>query len=82
MCRIGNLELGDATLASIVAELEGGNGSLTLERARVSAILGDGAKSLELLRQALSQPMGPSEFEVSADPHFAQLDLSTLSVKG
>ncbi|HWO57185.1 MAG TPA: protein kinase [bacterium] len=56
---------------SRVGQLEGGNGAITLERARVYAILGEAVRARELLTLALSQPMGPSDFEVSVDPHFA-----------
>jgi tetratricopeptide (TPR) repeat protein len=64
--------------AARVGQLASGNGTLTLERARVHAILGDSAKSLELLKQSLTQPAGPSDFEIRTDPHFAHLDLAPI----
>lgn len=67
-----------ASHADKVGQLEGSNGSLTLERARVFAIAGDPQRALALIRQALTQPMGPSDFEVSVDPHFMNIDLVDL----
>jgi tetratricopeptide (TPR) repeat protein len=65
--------------AERAARLEPGNGALTLELARVRALVGDADAALATLRDALTQPMGPSLFEVRRDPHFGTLDLSSLS---
>jgi len=65
--------------AERAARLETGNGALTLELARVRALLGDSEAALAALKDALAQPMGPSLFEVRRDPHFGTVDLSVLS---
>jgi eukaryotic-like serine/threonine-protein kinase len=77
LARVGNFSEAEVQ-SERVAQIEPSNGSLTIERARVYAIAGNEAKALELLRLSLSQPMGPSEFEISADPHFANLQLSPI----
>lgn len=66
------------TYADKVGQIEDGNGALTLERARVFAIAGDTQGTLSLMSQALTQPMGPSNFEISVDPHFKAIDLGSL----
>jgi serine/threonine protein kinase len=62
--------------AERAAKMESGNGAITLELARVRAICGDAGGALVAIAGALNQPMGPSAFEVKADPHFSGIDLS------
>ncbi|MEW5873959.1 MAG: protein kinase [Candidatus Zixiibacteriota bacterium] len=64
--------------SSQATRLESGNGAITLELARVHANMEDADGARRTLELALQQPMGPSLFEIKADPHFDRLDLSPL----
>jgi predicted Zn-dependent protease len=64
--------------AAKAASAETGNGGITVELARTRALCGDAGGALVALASALNQPMGPSVFEIKADPHFAGIDLSQL----
>jgi tetratricopeptide (TPR) repeat protein len=75
--RLGKKDEAIAT-AGRAAAMESGNGAITLELARVRAICGDSGGALVAIAGALHQPMGPSVFEITVDPHFADLDLSQL----
>jgi hypothetical protein len=66
------------TRAERAAEMEEGNGQISLELARVRARCKAQNGALVALASALGQPMGPSAFEVEADPHFSGIDLSQL----
>jgi len=64
--------------AAKAAAAETGNGGITVELARTRALCGDASGAVVALASALNQPMGPSVFEIKADPHFAGIDLSQL----
>jgi tetratricopeptide (TPR) repeat protein len=78
LARLGNASEAE-TQANRVANLEPGNGALTLERARVFSTMGNTEMAVTLLKQALAQPMGPSEYEIKVDPHFAGIETHALS---
>ncbi|GAB4315072.1 MAG: hypothetical protein Kow0074_02460 [Candidatus Zixiibacteriota bacterium] len=73
--RMGQHELA-ITSSAKAGKIEEGNGAITLELARVLALVGDEPGAVHAIEQALRQPMGPSIFEVKNDPHFDKLDLS------
>ena len=62
----------------ISKELAPEDGAILCNLARFYAKRKDEEKSLEFLKQALTLPLSPSKFEIQLDPHFKNLQESSL----
>lgn len=67
--------------ANISRELALENGAILYDLARFYALRKDEGKAIDFLKQALQLPLSPSKFEVRLDPHFKNLQKSSLFVE-
>jgi len=67
--------------ANISRELALENGAILYDLARFYALRKDEGKAIDFLKQALKLPLSPSKFEVRLDPHFKNIQKSSLFVE-
>jgi non-specific serine/threonine protein kinase len=67
--------------ANISRELALENGAILYDLARFYALRKDEEKAIDFLKQALKLPLSPSKFEIRLDPHFKNLQKSSLFVE-